>query len=55
MLEPAANQLRLLLNDESPAIRQRAIDQIMKYTGRDIERKLIKAEIQNITIGFQEE
>lgn len=55
MLEPAANQLRELLNDPNPSIRQRAIDQIMKYTGRDIERKLIKAEVQNITIGFGEE
>ena len=55
MLEPAANQLRELLEDPNPSIRQRAIDQIMKYTGRDIERKLIKAEVQNITIGFQEE
>ena len=55
MLEPAANQLRELLQDPNPSIRQRAIDQIMKYTGRDIERKLIKAEVQNITIGFGEE
>jgi len=54
MLEPAANQLRELLDDPNPSIRQRAIDQIMKYTGRDIERKLIKAEINNITIGFGE-
>jgi len=54
MLEPAANQLRELLDDPNPSIRQRAIDQIMKYTGRDIERKLIKAEIHNITIGFGE-
>lgn len=55
MLEPAANQLRELLEDPNPSIRQRAIDQIMKYTGRDIERKLIKAEVSNITIGFGEE
>ena len=55
MLEPAANQLRELLQDPNPSIRQRAIDQIMKYTGRDIERKLIRAEVQNITIGFGEE
>jgi len=54
MLEPAANQLRELLDDPNPSIRQRAIDQIMKYTVRDIERKLIKAEINNITIGFGE-
>jgi len=54
MLEPAANQLRELLDDPNPSIRQRAIDQIMKYTGKDIERKLIKAEINNITIGFGE-
>jgi hypothetical protein len=55
LLEPASNELRNLLTDNDPKVRQRAIDQIMKYTGNDIERKLIKAEINNIQIGFGEE
>jgi len=55
LLEPASIELRNLLADNDPKVRQRAIDQIMKYTGNDIERKLIKAEINNIQIGFGEE
>lgn len=55
LLEPASNELRNLLTDNDPKVRQRAIDQVMKYTGNDIERKLIKAEINNIQIGFGEE
>ena len=54
-MEPASNELRNLLTDNDPKVRQRAIDQVMKYTGNDIERKLIKAEINNIQIGFGEE
>lgn len=52
MIEPAANHLRQLLEDPDPRVRSDAIKMVMKYTGRDIERKLIKAEVQNITIGF---
>lgn len=55
MLEPAANELRELLTDNDPRVRSDAIKMIMKYTGRDIERKLIKAEVNNITIGFGED
>jgi len=55
MLEPAANELRGLLTDNDPRVRSDAIKMIMKYTGRDIERKLIKAEVNNITIGFGEQ
>lgn len=43
-LDPAVDELIRLLADESPKIRQRAIDQIMKYTGNDIER--IEAKVQ---------
>jgi predicted GH43/DUF377 family glycosyl hydrolase len=52
MLVPAANHLRELLEDPDPRVRSDAIKMVMKYTGRDIERKLIKAEVNNITIGF---
>lgn len=54
MLEPAANHLRQLLEDPDPRVRSDAIKMIMKYTGRDIERKLIRAEVNNIQIGFGE-
>jgi len=54
MLEPAANHLRELLEDPDPRVRSDAIKMVMKYTGRDIERKLVRAEVQNITIGFGE-
>ena len=54
MLEPAANHLRELLEDPDPRVRSDAIKMVMKYTGRDIERKLIRAEVQNISIGFGE-
>ena len=55
MLEPAANHLRELLEDNDPRVRSDAIKMIMKYTGRDIERKLIKAEVQQINLKFGEE
>jgi catalase len=55
LLVPASNELRNLLTDDDPKVRQRAIDQIMKYTGNDVERKLIKAEVNHINIGFGEE
>ena len=38
MLDPAMNELFALLVDEDPKIRQRAIDQIVKYTGNDIDK-----------------
>jgi hypothetical protein len=43
-LDPAVDELILLLADEDPKIRQRAIDQIFKYTGNDIEK--IEAKVQ---------
>ena len=56
MVEPAANQLRELLEDNDPRVRSDAIKMVMKYTGRDIERRLVKAEIENkvINVGFGE-
>jgi hypothetical protein len=44
-----------LLESPSDTVRQRAIDQIIKYTGNDIQKHLIKAQIENISIGFGEE
>jgi len=54
MITPASDKLRELLEDDDPRVRSDAIKMIMKYTGRDIERKLVKAELQNISIGFGE-
>jgi len=51
MLDPAMNELYTLLADEDPKIRQRAIDQIVKYTGNDIEK--IEAKIEgNIELSW---
>ena len=57
MIEPASNKLRELLDDNDPRVRSDAIKMIMKYTGRDIERRLIKAEVENkvINIAFGNE
>jgi len=44
MLDPAMNELMGLLASDDEKIRQRAIDQIVKYTGNDIEK--IEAKIE---------
>lgn len=51
LLDPAVKQLTLALSSEDEKIRQRAIDQVMKYNGEDIQK--IQAEIQgDIKISF---
>jgi len=51
MLDPAMDQLYSLLTDDDPKIRQRAVDQIVKYTGNDIEK--IEAKVQgNISLKW---
>ena len=50
-LDPAVNELIGLLASDDEKIRSRAIDQIMKYTGNDIEK--IEAKIQgNIELNW---
>ena len=50
-LDPAVNELIGLLASDNEKIRSRAIDQIMKYTGNDIEK--IEAKIQgNIELNW---
>jgi hypothetical protein len=50
-LTPAVEELIRLMADENPKIRQRAIDQIVKYTGNDIQK--IQAEIKgDIEVSF---
>ena len=54
MLSPAMNELYSLLASEDEKIRQRAIDQIMKYSGNDIDR--IEAKIEgNIELNWGDE
>ena len=54
MLDPAMNALYELLASDDEKIRQRAIDQIVKYTGNDIEK--IEAKIEgNIELSWGEE
>jgi hypothetical protein len=45
MLDPAMNQLFALLGSEDEKIRQRAIDQIVKYTGNDVDRQEVNVTV----------
>jgi hypothetical protein len=54
LLHPAMNELVSLLANEDSKVRQRAVDQIVKYTGNDIEK--IEAKIEgNIELNWGEE
>ena len=54
MLEPAMETLIGLMHSDDEKIRQRAIDQIVKYTGNDIEK--IEAKIEgNIVLNWGED
>ena len=54
MLEPAMDSLVELMYNEDAKIRQRAIDQVVKYTGNDIEK--IEAKIEgNIELSWGDE
>lgn len=54
LLGPAVNELYRLLSSEDEKIRQRALDQIMKYTGNDIQK--IQADIKgDIKVKFGDE
>ncbi len=51
MLSPAMESLVELMYNEDAKVRQRAIDQIVKYTGNDIEK--IEAKIEgSITLDW---
>jgi hypothetical protein len=53
-LKPATLELIRLMADEDPKVRQRAIDQIFKYTGNDIQK--IQAEVSgDVKITFGDE
>ena len=50
-LKPATEELIRLMADDDAKVRQRAIDQVMKYTGNDIQK--IQADIKgDISINF---
>ena len=51
LLSPAVDELYTLLASEDNKIRQRAIDQIMKYNGEDIQR--IEGDIKLETINLK--
>jgi translation initiation factor 2 alpha subunit (eIF-2alpha) len=54
MLDPAMNSLIELMASDDEKVRQRAIDQIVKYTGNDIEK--IEAKIEgNIELNWGEQ
>jgi hypothetical protein len=53
MLKPAMVELQSLLLSDNPMIKQKAIDQIVKYTGNDVQKHLVA--IQDISIGFGED
>jgi len=38
MIDPAVNELYKLLADENPKIRQKAIDQIIEYSGNKVQK-----------------
>lgn len=52
-LSPAVKELRELMMDKDPKVRQRAIDQVFKYTGNDIQKveSNIKGDM-NINVSF---
>jgi len=54
-ISPAVDELIRLLANESSQVRQRAIDQIMKYTGNDIEKIESEMRIQNIDLKWGDE
>ena len=54
LLGPAVDELYRALSSEDEKIRTRAIDQVMKYTGHDIQK--IQAEVKgDIKVSFTEE
>ena len=55
LIEPAIDVLREGLSSDNHYVRSKTIDQIWKMSGNDIQKHLVKGQIENITIGFQED
>lgn len=52
-LSPAVKELRELMLDKDPKVRQRAIDQVFRYTGNDIQKVESKVDSKvNINVSF---
>lgn len=54
-IDPAVNELYSLLSSDDEKIRQRAIDQIMKYTGNDITRIEGDVKITQVELKWGDE
>ena len=54
LLDPAVNELYRLIVDEDPKIRQRAIDQIVKYTGNEVTKIEGDFKVENINLSWGE-
>jgi hypothetical protein len=52
-LNPAVNELLALMSNEDPKVRQRAVDQIMKYSGHDIIKQEISATVDSVNVKFR--
>jgi hypothetical protein len=52
-LTPAVEELIRLMADENPKIRQQAVSQIFKYSGNDVIKQEIKAEIDSVNVKFR--
>jgi hypothetical protein len=51
-LDPAMDKLIELLNSSNPQIAQRAVDQILKYTGNDIQKIDANVNLTNVKINW---
>lgn len=52
LLGPAADKIREGLESEDPRTYQRAIDQVMKYTGNDVDRVEVEGNITYFKAKF---
>ena len=41
------------MGNEDPKVRQRAVDQIMKYSGHDIIKQEISATVDSVNVKFR--
>jgi len=51
-IDPAVNELYSLLVSDDEKIRQRAIDQIFKYTGNDITKIEADVKVEQINLNW---
>lgn len=52
LVGPAVVELRELLQSDNLQVRQRAIDQIMKYSGNDVQKVLLKGQVEITEVLF---